>query len=467
MKTLYLHIGTPKTATTSIQMFCVVNQELLHTKGYSYPVLDFKYPHVMIRRNGHFLVGRLNYPNGEENVELEEELWARGLKLVHTEFEKYSNVILSDENIWHSSMGDKYAFWERLKKDAEEQGYRIKVVVYLRRQDGMAISWLSQQVKEAWNHSSYMKWTSFKKRPRNIMLDYYSLLEKIAQVTGRENIIVRAFERSKFKGNGNTIFSDFLEAIGLEYTDEYKIEEEEANKSLTGNSQEIMRIVNSVLPDDVKIRALMRRAAHRCEELKDVDNSFTMFTKEELEEFMERYREGNDRIAKEYLGQEETLFDTKLKDGECWTPDNRFMYEDIIRFFGNILVEQEKHIVALEKDMKTMQDSRLESIQALLQELGDGKDVSENIEKYQALSEQVINQQKDLEAVFKKSEKMGVAEEQIHSLSVKDQMIKDEVYELRTELKALRKELKEVEKTAMLFRVRRKMNSMKKENKKA
>lgn len=467
MKTLYLHIGTPKTATTSIQMFCVVNQELLHAKGYSYPILDFRYPHVAIRRNGHFLVGRLNHPNGEENVELEEELWNRGLELVHTEFEKYDNVVLSDENIWHSSMFDKFAFWERLKGDAEQYGYQVKVIVYLRRQDGLAMSWISQQVKEGWNHSSFMKWTYFKKRPRNVMLDYYSLLEKIAQVTGRENIIVRAFERGKFKGNGNTIFSDFLEAIGLEYTDEYKIEEEEANKSLTGNSQEIMRIVNSVLPDDPSLRGLMRRAAHRCEELKDVDNSFVMFTKEELNEFMEQYQEGNDRIAKEYLGQAESLFDTKLKDGECWTPDNRFMYEDIIRFFGNIIVEQEKSIVALKHDLKTLKDSRLESVKACQQEFGDGKDASENMEKYQSLSELVINQQKDLEEVFKKSEKMGETEEKIRSLSVKDQIIKDELYEARTQLKALRKELKEVEKTAMLFRVRRKVNSMKKGNKKA
>lgn len=467
MKTLYLHIGTPKTATTSIQMFCVVNQELLHTKGYSYPILDFKYPHVMIRRNGHFLVGRLNYPNGKENVELEEELWNRGLDLVHTEFEKYSNVILSDENIWHSSTNNKFRFWKRLMKDAEKYGYQVKVIVYLRRQDGMAISWLSQQVKEAWNHSSYMKWISFKKRPRSIMLDYYSLLEKIARVVGRKNIMVRPFERGKFRGNGNTIFSDFLEAIGLEYTDNYKIEEEEANKSLTGNSQEIMRVVNSVLPDDAKIRGLMRRAAHRCEELKDVDNSFTMFTREELEQFMSRYQEGNDRIAKEYLGQEESLFETKIKDGECWTPDNRFMYEDIIRFFGNLIVEQEKHLVALEKDMKKLRDSRIESIKVSKKEFKAGEDSSENAEKYQSLSELVINQQKDIEAVFQKSEKMEETEEKLQSLSIKDQMIKDEIYELRTELNSLRKDLHKAQKNSLLFRVKRKVKTIRNEHKKA
>ena len=41
MRTLYVHIGTPKTATTSIQMFCVENQKVLNKQSYSYPLLDF------------------------------------------------------------------------------------------------------------------------------------------------------------------------------------------------------------------------------------------------------------------------------------------------------------------------------------------------------------------------------------------------------------------------------------------
>ena len=51
MRTLYVHIGTPKTATTSIQMFCVENQKVLNKQSYSYPLLDFVYPHVAHRRN--------------------------------------------------------------------------------------------------------------------------------------------------------------------------------------------------------------------------------------------------------------------------------------------------------------------------------------------------------------------------------------------------------------------------------
>ena len=64
MRTLYVHIGTPKTATTSIQMFCVENQKVLNKQSYSYPLLDFVYPHVAHRRNGHFLVGWVYKPGG-------------------------------------------------------------------------------------------------------------------------------------------------------------------------------------------------------------------------------------------------------------------------------------------------------------------------------------------------------------------------------------------------------------------
>ena len=90
----------------------------------------------------------------------------------------------------------------------------------------------------------------------------------------------------------------------MEYKDEYQITEAEANKSLTGNSQEIMRIVNSVLPDNPRVVAFMRNAAMTCEELKDVENNFTMFSKEELEAFLKRYEKCNEAIAREYLGQD-------------------------------------------------------------------------------------------------------------------------------------------------------------------
>ena len=55
MKTLYLHIGTPKTGTTSIQHFCKHNEKVLAGKGICYPLFDFKYLDSGNSRNGLFL----------------------------------------------------------------------------------------------------------------------------------------------------------------------------------------------------------------------------------------------------------------------------------------------------------------------------------------------------------------------------------------------------------------------------
>ena len=44
MKTLYLHIGTTKTATTSIQRFLEENKDVLQKHGYCFPDSLHVYP---------------------------------------------------------------------------------------------------------------------------------------------------------------------------------------------------------------------------------------------------------------------------------------------------------------------------------------------------------------------------------------------------------------------------------------
>lgn len=450
MSTLYLHIGTPKTATTSIQKFCMENQEILNKKGFSYPVLNFKYPRVEIRRNGHFLVGKLSNSDGQEDFEKEEALWNEGLTLVHNELEKFDNVILSDENIWNSSNGDKFDFWERLKKDAEQNNYQIKVIVYLRRQDDLANSWLSQQIKEGWNTYAGVKWDTFIHRPKGVVLDYYGLLEKIAEVIGKENIIVRIFERNRFLGNGGTIYSDFLDVVGLEYTDEFQVVTEETNPSLTANSQEIRRVINTILPDKDSTRSFLRKISEECERVKSPDNVFEMLTEAQSDSFMKKYAQGNAAIAREYLGLDsDELFSHKSRAATRWTPQNDFMHEDIIRFFGLIAVAQKEEIDKLKDQLQREKTNRENSLKVFLknsqgEELVDNDEIQKGIA---SLGEQLLENQKEMKSLKEESNKSRLLRDKVKSMDAQILTLKNDIFVLRRANEELKKKNEELKQT--------------------
>ena len=50
-------------------------------------------------------------------------------------FSKYNNILLSDESIWHSTHFFKKDLWEILRKESLKSAFKIKIIVYLRRQD--------------------------------------------------------------------------------------------------------------------------------------------------------------------------------------------------------------------------------------------------------------------------------------------------------------------------------------------
>ena len=301
-----------------------------------------------------------------------------------------------------------------------------------------------------------------------------TIAEELYKITGGENIIVRIFDRKKFKGKDHTIFSDFLEAIGVDYTDDFKITEEEANRSLTGNSQEILRIINTILPDDVGTRVLVRESAQDCENYKDPQDNFVMFSEEEFNEFMGRYEKWNKALAKDYLDQDEPLFDMKRKEGERWTPHNRFKNEDIGRFFGGVVIRQQRHIENLERDITTLKDSRLEAVEGLAD-----VDIDQNVKNIlQSLSEQIINQQKDIQRALANSEKIDAVRDKNQEVKVQSLTVGNELIDLRQDHDALQKETKkdskairqeskerdkelkamirELEQTSLWFRLRRK-----------
>ena len=219
MKTLYLHIGTPKTATSSIQKFLAQNREVLESKGYVFPKSQHRYLNVNSRRNGHFLVQKVEKREGGRDHELEKQYLQEGYDLIVDEFQTYDHVILSDESIWYASSYSRKDLFADLKKQADANGYRVKIVVYLRRQDTFFLSRWNQGVKQNIGAGSVLscdEYISKTLKKDGKILNYAQKLDQIADIFGMENMVVRRFEPSSWIDG--SIIHDFMQAIDLPIT---------------------------------------------------------------------------------------------------------------------------------------------------------------------------------------------------------------------------------------------------------
>lgn len=346
MKTLYLHIGTPKTATTAIQNFCWDNRQVLEKYGYCYPLFEYRFPNVQKYRNAHFLVGRIKDENRKRQFEQEQAVVSDGIGQILQLFEQYDNIILSDEGIWNRGFFEDTNCWKRIQNGLLSKGIVVKIIVYLRRQDDFLFSWWNQQVKEGMLRSSVMSWEEVTEQLPYIKLDYYDILTEISEYIGKENITVRVFDKKSFLGG--SIYADFLNAIHLSYTEEYQILTPFQNPSLTKNNIEIKRILNT-LPDlEKQENNYFRKVLTELSDQNIETARNSMFSEAENQKFLEKYKEGNARIAEEYLGRDGDLFHYAYQADEKWDMDNDKMIRDVISFFGTTTL----HLMKENQDLK-------------------------------------------------------------------------------------------------------------------
>lgn len=370
MKTLYIHIGMPKTATTSLQHFCEENEGILEEKSYCYPIFPHKFKHISITRNGFFISYKAYEENGDRNYLEEERFFRQGMDFVLDYFCRFDNVILSDEALWSVVFKrGKPDLWKKIKREADEHGYKVKVIIYLRRQDELANSWWKQKIKNGNRIYSTSTWEEFIGNPSLLELNYYEPIKIIEKSIGKENVIIRRFGRQYFK-NGS-IYEDFMEALGVRYSSRFVISEGKRNNSLFGNSHEIKRVLN-MLPlnkhDRLFFKHIVREISDEHTDLKGE----TMFSADEAREFMEQYREGNRMLMKEYFGKDEDLFDMDFSKNKKWVLDHTEMEKDLVSLIGRVTMELRQENRELREQMQTM-EKELAECKKMLTEQSSGR----------------------------------------------------------------------------------------------
>lgn len=365
MKTLYLHIGTPKTATSSIQEFLHINREKLEQNKYCFPKLPHKYPYVCSNRNAHYMVENLYFEDGTRDLNLEIEFLREGLDQVRDCFKRCDNVILSEESLWRVSSYSRKDLFPYLKQEADNQGYQIKVIVYLRRQDKFVISNWNQRVKQGktaytMTMDEYIKNTKEKNR---LVLNYASKLDKMAEVFGKENLIVRRFEPQSWKNH--SIIHDFADCIGLTLTDDFWFPSQTVNLGLSENYAEVKRIINkdsSFSKDENNylttfLRNLSAESGERY--------PCSMLSTEETQALLNKYAKSNARVASEYIGDGKPLFSNEIPDLPKWEKENPYMTEDIIRFFSAAVIGLHRENENLKQELVNLRQTFKEEQKAL------------------------------------------------------------------------------------------------------
>lgn len=298
-KTVFIHIGTHKTGSTAIQRSLQKNARLLRKHGY-YFVLDSK----------RFLVALKSISNGDiDNLEKERKNFRKVI-----ENTKCHSLILSSEG-FSGSMLEAYSNISQIAKKLHYiiGDHNVKIIVYLRRQDQFIESAYIQTIHES-------KTWSFKEFCSGIGVhgfDWYEHLTHYAKFFGKENIIVRPYEKNQLKDG--TVVSDFLSLIGIPFESIKPEATEWSNRSYSRSALEIARLCNGNLSIDHRgqLRVLLQAT-----NTKQTFKEFVFFSSKERWELLSYYEKSNSEVAKEYLGREDSrLFLEPMPEDDSLRPE--------------------------------------------------------------------------------------------------------------------------------------------------
>lgn len=329
-KTLYVHVGTPKTGTSAIQQFCVSNEEAFEKRGYCYPLFPYRYNHKAMTRNGHFLAGPVREEDGKRNKQEERRRFREGMEIVKNLFQSYNAIVLSDETLWRATSEWRPKLWEELNRIGDEVGFKVVIIAYLRRQDEYLMSLWSQNVKEGFwiaSTKSWEEWSQAKMIEK--VIDYKAKMDEYIHAVGRENLVIRKYDRKEFVG-GN-IYEDFLQTIGLKMEDDFLIPEREKNPGLKGNTNEIRRIINTIPGIKGIDHTFFKDALLEFSTISQKDYPSHIMSESEREELMNRCAEGNREVARLMYGDARELFEKDSHSLPKWKKENPYMIDDVIR----------------------------------------------------------------------------------------------------------------------------------------
>jgi hypothetical protein len=297
---LYLHIGTEKTGTSSIQEFMRANRALLQTRGVVYPRSPGDINHIGLAALGQDRDrGELWEKLGITSIAGRDRYRIQLANDLSTELreKEYGRAVMSNEHCSSRLLSGEEV--SSLRNFLSSLFSRIRIVVYLRRQDDFVVSTYSTGIKSG-------RTTPLRLPKANRIrgrYDYWDLLERWSGIFGRENIVCRKFEKESL--TSGDLLTDFLTVVGCDASAEWQ-HPGNVNSSLDARALDFLRLMNlHIMPDDRPPRLVPKLEALSDGPLIDLSPA-------DRSELMKQVRGSNALVAETYFGGRRTDSDDPL-----------------------------------------------------------------------------------------------------------------------------------------------------------
>lgn len=303
-KRLYLHVGMPKTGSTSIQWFLNNNRTLLQNQG-------MLYPQRQMVSDAHHPVAWLCRPDGQQRGPDGEQQWVErieGYRPIVERFVRdlstsaYESITLSSETFFRSDPARVAQLFE---------DHDVRTIIYLRRQDSFLEASLNQNTKIAGSHLDEHEFA----HQCTTILDYARWLSRWEASLGKSSVDVVPFEKHWFPAG---LERGYIELLGLEWDERFLTSAR--NGRMTRDGLEFLVRLNALgRLDRQGYLEAVRLLQPFADDNPDPPAYRNVYSPQQRRAFLEQFRDSNALVARDYLGLEGPLFSMDFED-DTWRP---------------------------------------------------------------------------------------------------------------------------------------------------
>lgn len=297
-----LQIGTEKTGTTTLQHFLASNRARLADRGLLYPRFCGELNHTGLAAYAldPDKEDELRHPFGACEAAQIEPMRDRLRRAAGAELAGASTVILCNEHC-HSRL-NRPSEIARLRDFLGAFFDDVRICVYLRRQDQVALSLYSTRLKSGGTGADILPRTG----SQDPYFNYERSLALWAEAFGREAMHVRLFDRRSLAGG--SIVSDFLAAWGLGAPASYQAVTDQ-NESITPVAQAYLRLLNGALKPLPQLPLEAVRGPIAQSLARHFPGRGARPARAAAQAFYAQYRASNEAVRRDYFPDRAQLFD--------------------------------------------------------------------------------------------------------------------------------------------------------------